>query len=425
MPQPIAYNCSRLSNHSIAVLAYGFAATACACIAFVISPIAVLCYFLSLLTVINYWMSRDVLYPAFVFCAIWLIAATVYLLCPFEIDPLTWTSCAFFAFGALCFSLGCILGDRALITNRNSWFTQKTTNSLPRRLLLIYSCLTLPLFLRDTIRLAGGFSFSPQFIISVRDAIMTTTSRGETLFSSKLVSTAPMVSILCAWLFLMEDKSRILKGIAVAIVFMMCLLSTGRSMFLQFFVGWFVIAFLRAQDRSFAAMKKKGLVVIMSVVAFLTVMTLITKHATQGDNAIQVAGTMTVEYIAGPLAAFNYEIYHVSEMSQYEGEIAHGSVASVPFPVNVYTLYQNYYMAWGAIGCFLVVLVVGFVHGRLFYASIHGNRVAVFFMVYLYYAIALSIFTDAYSNAVRHVEVIGYAICYFWLLRKLPQVSLQ
>jgi oligosaccharide repeat unit polymerase len=422
-PRPIAYECGRPINYSITVLVYGFAVPACACIAFAISPIAVMCYLLSLLTVINYRMSRDVLYPAFVFCAIWLIAATVYLLCPFEIDPLTWTTCAFFVFGALCFSLGCILGDRALITNRNRWFIQETTNSLPRRLLLIYSCLTLPLFVRDTIRLAGGFSFSPQFIISARDAIIATNISGEARYSSMLVSTAPMVSILCAWLLLIEDKSRILKGIAVTVVFIMCLLSTGRNMFLQFLIGWIVIVFLRAQDRSFAAMKKKGLVVLISVVALLSVLSLITKQATQGDNALQVTGTMTVEYIAGPLAAFNFEMNHFSEM--YQGDDQSKSFVRVPFPTNVFTFYQDYYTNWGASGCFLALLVVGFVHGRLFYTSIHGNRVAVLFMIYLYYALALSIFSDAYSLASRHVEVIGYAVFYFWVLRNIPRVSLH
>ena len=58
------------------------------------------------------------LYPAFVFRSIWPTAATLYLLYPFEIDLLTWISCTFFVFGALCSSLDCILEDRAFIESK-------------------------------------------------------------------------------------------------------------------------------------------------------------------------------------------------------------------------------------------------------------------------------------------------------------------
>lgn len=384
------------------------------------SAIATLCYLLLVLSSLNYWIGRDVLYPAFVFCVIWLVAATLFLLCPVEIDPLSRNACGLLAFGALCFSFGSVIGNRPLVNGQRPWFAESATNPQPRRLLLLYSCLTVPLFVHDTIRLAGGFSFSQQFIISARDALLASSSPGESLYSNKVVSTAPMISILCAWIFLMEDRSRLIKGIAVAIVFVMCILSTGRSMLLQFIVGWVVIAFCRSRNRSLAAMRRKGAAVGISAVVLLTLITLVTKHETQGQDALQAAGTLTVEYIAGPIAAFDYGVHNVKKMDQRNDP--HGPFVEVPFATNVYTFYQNYYIRAGGFGCFLLALLIGVVHGRVFYACTHGNRFALFIMAYLDYALVLSIFTDAYSLLLRHVEVIGYAVLYFGILRKLPRV---
>ncbi|HWE86991.1 MAG TPA: O-antigen polymerase [Terracidiphilus sp.] len=362
------------------------------------------------------------LHPAFLFCGLWCSVAVLYLFCPVTIDSLSWSACALCAGGAFCFSLGCVLGNRGVVRNRALWFVHRTTNPQPRRILLVYSLFTLPLFVRDTARMAGGFAFSAQFIISARDALIAAPP-GQTAYSNMMVSTAPMISILCAWLFLMEEDSRVLKSVAVVQVLIMCLLSTGRNMLLQFLVGWAVIAFLRVPNRNILAIKGRGVAIVLGVVTLLTVITLVTKRETQGGDAVQVAGDLTVEYIAGPLAALSFGMDHVGNMTQ--GTDPHGPVVNVPFPTNVYTFYQNYYIVSGVTGCLLVAFLIGAVNGGIFHAAICGNRVAAFFMAYIYYALALSIFSDAYGLVLRHVEVIAYAALYFGVLRWLPPVLLR
>ena len=389
-------------------------------IAAIQSPIAALFTILLFLLVVNYWLSRDVLYPAFVFCSIWLIATGVHIVSPIVIDPPSWSAVAIFVGGAGAFTIGCAVGNRPLIRNQASWVAQ-TINPQPRRLLLLYSILTLPLFFLDTVRLAGGFSLSSQFMISARDALIDAPAN-QPPYSNKIISSAPIVSILCAWLFLMEEESRIFKSIAVILALSMCVLGTGRNMLLQFLVGWLVIAFFRSPNRSLGFVKGKAIALVLVVVALLMSVSLITKRETQDADALRAARDIAITDIAESIPAFSYGMTHPDVLRQ--GDSAHGTFVSVPLPTNVYTFYQNVYLRSGALGCLSMSFLVGLAHGVLFSAARRGNRVALFCLAYLFYALALSIFTDAYGLILRHVEVIAYAICYFGFLRQLPRMTL-
>src|ERR1700722_17822142 len=73
------------------------------------------------LILVNYWLSRSVLYPPFLFCSIWLLDLPIYRFSPGEFDPLHANTLALLGMGAVFFSLGGMLGmlfPKALITAR-------------------------------------------------------------------------------------------------------------------------------------------------------------------------------------------------------------------------------------------------------------------------------------------------------------------
>ncbi len=376
---------------------------------------------LTLLAMVNYALKADILYPAFVFCVVWDLAATVSVVSPVDIDPLSWRAFTIFAGGALCLSLGCALGDRALNKYGRAAFTSETRNSQPRRILLLYSLVMLLLFARDTARLGGGFSFSPQFFIAARDAIVDAATYGESVYSSRILSTAPMISILTAWIMLMEEPRKSLKAVAVVIAVIMGILSTGRVMLLQFFCGWMVIKLLKRPDRSLHAMGPIAISLTLALLVVMTGLTLLTKRDTQTDDALRVATNLTAVYLSGPLAAFDYGTFHPAEV---QSTSVIEPIVLVPLPVNVYTMYKPYYLRFGMAGCFLVMLLAGLIHGGLFHASSENNHVAAFFMAYLYFALTISLLSDTYGLWVRHLEVVIFAVLYFGFIRKAPHIAI-
>jgi len=378
-----------------------------------ISPLAALSTTLLILTVLNYWFTRDVLYPGFLFCLVWLAATVGYLLFPGLIAPLGWRAAIIFASGATLMSLGCILGNRPLFKRSVTEVSpQLTPNPLSGRLLLIYVAIICPFFFLDTVRLAGGFEWSPMFFIRARDAIVAVHRASDApAYSNRILSTAPMTSILTVWILMLGHHSRRAIYCSVAIASFMCILTTGRTGTLQLLCGCAVIVALKRQDRSVAAMRTKLVLIATGVLLLFTATTLLTKRETQGDDMLAAASTMTMSYIAGPLAAFDFGIHHFEESEHLDAFVG------VPFYTNVYTAYRTYYLLVRDL-CSIPFLLFGAVHGILYHAAVRGRRIASFLMAYLYYALVLSPFADAYGLAIRHLQVLGIAVICFWLMPK-------
>ena len=69
--------------------------------------------FFLLLVVLNYRAHRSVLYPPFIFCAMWLLALTVFRSGLIEVDPVHGNTLTIVAAGAALFSIGGLLAGLA------------------------------------------------------------------------------------------------------------------------------------------------------------------------------------------------------------------------------------------------------------------------------------------------------------------------
>jgi oligosaccharide repeat unit polymerase len=417
----------------------------------VLAGAAPLCSFflllvLTLFTYLNYRHAHDVLYPAFVMSAIWWFAIAAYVFCPLQLDPLSWATALVFAAGAASFSVGCLIGNTPIFGGAKR-VSQVPGNPQVRALLVLYSALTVPWFLYDTARIAGtSFSLSSTFFIEARVAVVNSLRDDVVPYSNKLVSSAPLIAILTAFVLLMEEKRTWVKGVAIGVALLLALLTTGRVALLQLFAGGLALSLLRIPDRSLAAVSKKLIVSALIGLGLLVAVTFITKAETQTEDgrSAQIVTDMTFAYIAGPLAAFDYAVRHpgvfaneinntfastLGPISAISG--AHFKVPPmvepwvyVPVPLNVYTAYKPYYVDFGLLGCVVAFALFGYIHGALFRKALMGSPFARFLFAGLFFAIIFMPFTDSYSNVFRYVYLIGYGVFYFILLKQMPSLRL-
>ena len=390
------------------------------------------------ISVANYLISWDILYPAFMFSAVWSLAAAVYDFFPFEIDPISWTTVCIFLGGNLCFSLGCILGNRRW-NNRPAWFTTRAENTQPRRLLLLYSIIAVPLVVYHAMRATGVYSISPTFFIALRQIVLARQSDFRNIF----LDYAPTVSVSTAFILLIEEHNRWLVAAGVGVTIVLGLLTTGRPILLLLFIGWMMLALLRKPNRSIRAMAMRLTWMAVVIVLVLTLVTLLTKRETQTENldnksGLEVAWGMTATYIAGPLAGFDYVVRRPESFEGYQNSTFAEIIAPlsalgfpvnlppkddpflrVPFLINVFTAYKNYYIDFGMIGCFIAFSFFGFISSYLFRAATRGNQMATFFSAYLFYAMLFTPFDDVYfATFTRYIYVTAFGLAYFFVSRR-------
>jgi oligosaccharide repeat unit polymerase len=394
----------------------------------------------------NYILRRDILYPAFMFSAVWSLAAAVYAFYPYEIDPLSWTTVSIFLGGNLCFSLGCALGNRPL-GKHPAWFTARAKNAQPRRFLLLYSVLMVPLVAYSAMRLAGVYNLSPALFIAARETILASKSEGKAAYDNIFVSTAPTISISTALILLMEESDRWVVAAGIGAAVMLGLLTTGRVLLLLLFLGWMMLYLLKKSDRSILTMTKQMTAIAVVIALALTLVTLLTKNETQADNlgeksGLEIAAGMTAIYIAGPLAGFDYVVRHPEAFADspnntfaqilaplsvlgfhYEPPPEYDPFYPVPFLINVYTGYKNYYVDFGTTGCLIAFALFGFISGYLFHAASRGNQMATFFFAYLFYAMMFTPFQDVYHSFNRYMYLAMFGTIYFAVSRWMPTLS--
>jgi oligosaccharide repeat unit polymerase len=161
-----------------------------------------------------------------------------------------------------------------------------------------------------------------------------------------------------------------------------------------------------------------------------------------GLGAGGVALLLVVNYIVGPLAAFNYFLTHQQEyfQSSYRtlkfvtqiaealrltapAPVSYDQFVYVPFPHNVYTIYRNFIGDFGLYGMLCAMVIIGFLHALLYLKARAGSE----FCIYLYslslYSVIMVTFDDQYSMLGFYVDTALFGAIYM-LLRSLPVFSL-
>lgn len=405
-------------------------------------PISALLIGLGALCCVNYYVGgRDVLYPGFMFTAVWAIVAGAFLVCPEEVYPLGWKSAWIFLMGSVGFSVGSVIGNRPILRADGEPRALETRDGNPqaRNVLLLLTVVITLLFLVIIVRSAGvvGIGINLLFALNGQNSPLSDTDS----FSSFIIVSGVLIPVLTLWVFLMEETARWKIWLTTACIAICQLLIARRGLVMSAFCGSLTLILLKYRDRT---LRRVGLPLSLAALGVIVLMAAmsITKVWAQGPNAISPAAGAW-HYITGPLAAFDYYVEHSAEYADQPNaafaqvltplskvgliryqtleEIDGSSLdrfVEVPFAANVYTAYKPYYHDFGAGGLFIAFILFGLIEGLLFYRATHGGLIAAFFLAHLAGSLMFSTFDDNYHGISRHLNILVFAIVYFWLIKR-------
>jgi oligosaccharide repeat unit polymerase len=406
--------------------------------------------FFFLLVAFNYRVQRSVLYPPFIFCAMWLLDLVVYRSGFIEIDPVHGNTLVIVAAGAASFSLGGLLAGlapRKLL--RFHLFPPKPgrMSYFLRNILTIVLLCGLPVLFYQTKQLSnlvgGGFNMLAQ----ARTVIVVEAQSGEWT-GSFVLNYFTQIAVCFSLLFATGKKDRQFWGVTV-IAFIACILSTGRGGFLVLISGLIAIRLLqRKQETLRSAIPLIRWPIVLFAALFIGL--IFSNKNTEGmtGSTTSIATFFVLSAIAGPLAAFDRVVQSPADfmtpwshtfqfplhlaatlhlISGYDKIPMLDSFVFVPFQMNVYTVFKFYYLELGIIGALVLLFFVGLLHSLLYLKAKQGGRFSTYLFAFSIYSVLVVIFDDAYSDIATYLRAFTIGLLYFLMgsitLRLLPTIK--
>jgi oligosaccharide repeat unit polymerase len=399
----------------------------------VISLDLALSFFL-LLAVLNYRAQRSVLYPPFIFCALWLLVLTVIRLDLLEFDALHDNTLAIVSAGAVSFSFGGLLASitpRGLLRIHIARLKPKRTPDFLHNTLIMLLLCGLPVMFYQTWRLSNsqGSSFN---LMQARAGLMESIYSGEKA-PFRVVGYFTLITTLASFLFGTGKKDRQF-WIVTVIAFIVCILNTGRASLLQFISGLSAIHLLQSKQESLrGAMRLLRWPIALIVTLFIGLIFTNKNTEEMPGGVTGIATYFVVGYIIGPLGAFdkvvqnpahfmsagNYTFYFPLHMADrlhlidYSTSPIIEDISYVPFPTNVYTLYERYFLELGLIGTLVLMFLVGLLHSLLYLKAKQGGRFSIYLFAFSMYSVLMVTFVDAYDAIPTYLFAITYGLLYF------------
>jgi oligosaccharide repeat unit polymerase len=407
--------------------------------------------FFLLLVVLNYLAKRSVLYPPFIFCALWLFDLVVIRLGLIELDPLHGNTLAIVAAGAASFSVGGLLAGlapRELLRIHLFPLKPARTPDFFRNTLMIILLCGLPVMFYETWQLSNSQGGGIQILMQARLALIESI-QNEEMSQMRVVGYSTLITSLAALLFATGKKDRQFWVVAV-VAFIICILGTGRAALLSLISGLSATRLLQTNQESLRGAMR----FLRWPIAFFFALCigLIFTNKTPNYAASISGGTTGVvtfsvlSYIVGPLAAFdkvvqspadfmstgNYTFYFFLHMAgrlhlmDYTKPQVIAPVAFVPFATNVYTVYEHYFLELGIIGTLVLLLFIGLLHSLLYLKARQGGSFSIYLFAYSIYPVLMVFFVDCYNNIPGYLFAIAFGVLYFSIgsapLRLLPAI---
>jgi oligosaccharide repeat unit polymerase len=397
--------------------------------------------FFLLLLVLNYREHRSVLFPPFIFCAMWLLCLVVIRSNLIDLDPIHGNTLAIVAAGATAFSVGgwiAGLVPRKLL--RIHLFAPKPerTPDLLRNTLMIALLCGLPAMFYQTLQLSNSQGGGFNILMQARLAMFENAQSGK-LSVPFWVNDYLRIVIFASLLFFTEKKDRQFWAVTV-VAFIACILSTGRGDLVILIAGLSTISLLQRKQESFlVAMRILRWPIVL--VSALWIGLIFTNKDTKGmtGGAAGIAATFVLSYIAGPLAAFDSVVQspagfmsissHTFQFPLHLAATLHltdytmppvlDSFVFVPFSMNVYTIFKFYFLELGITGTLVFLLFLGLLHSLIYLKARQGGRLSMYLFALSINTVLVVIAGDLYSDLGSFVAALGFGLLYF-LIGSLP-----
>jgi len=405
--------------------------------------------FLFALAIFNYSVQRSVLFPPFVFCAMWLLDLTVIRSGFIEVDPLHDNTLAIVAAGAASFSMGgwiASLVPRKLLRIHSCSPRSQEAHASLRNLLMILVLCCLPvmfyLILQLSRSVGGGFNLLAQ----ARLALVNASQTGDST-QSYVLAYLTLFTSFTSLLFATEQKDRQFWAVTV-VALSACILSTGRTNLLLLISGLSAIRLLQTKQESlFDALRLLRWPLILFVGLYLGL--IFTNKNTEGmtGGVVGIAMYFLLGYIVGPLAAFDRIVQHPTDFTAAAGNFfeyplklaaflhltdhpplpVQSYFVFVPFPANVYTIFKLYFLELGITGTMAILFLIGLFHSLLYIKARQGGKFSVYLFAFSVYSILMVIFDEAAYTLGGYVRAGVFGLLYFLVgsvrLSLLPRIK--
>ena len=408
---------------------------------------------LVLLTVLvlgNYWLSRSVLYPPFLFCSMWLLDLSLYRMDLIETDPLHANTVGFLALGAVLFTSGGLLAwlfPKDLIATRLVLTRFPARNKVVKPLVILFLLCGIPILVRNLLGMAsqgvGGTIFQRARTGGVDPTTAAANAGGLFALGAYFI----LWPYYAASLFIIERRDKSF-WLMTAIAFIAGLLSTGRLPVLMLTASLIGAYLITSNRQTFLAALKFVRIPLVLFFFLYFVLTFLNKDTSIYEGG--VAGILLfflVSYIVGPTAALDYFMQHPSD---YAGVPHHTfkfflSIAAklhlyqappvesidqflmVPYPTNVYTVYRDFIIDFGLYGAMIAVVLIGLFQTLIYRKARTGSELGIYFFSITLFAVFMAPFSDEYASFGSFIDALLFAGIYIILrsipLRVLPQLA--
>lgn len=366
--------------------------------------------------ILNFLRYRDILYPPVIQANVWLIVVTLYVLNQDFFHSVSNYLYLVVVNGVIMFSIGSYFATFRYNPEIKPIQIPQPVNrkqTIFLNVLFWLSILGLPFYVYKayTIGLSGD---TENYYMNLRYAL----SSDEKLENYGILVYLWGVSFVSVGLQMLSDYRyrKIKLPIAFVVAFIYAFFSTGRS---AFFLLFAIIFGILAISRKNNALKLFVYSFVGGLFVFIAIGYLLEKGASAkadfSENILTMWDNLRI-YLLSPLAAFD-RFMQLDRVPGYGENLFRTIVAIfeklgfevqavklvkefvfVPWPSNVYTIYQPYYTDFLEYGIVTIQFVFGYWHGLLYKKANMGNLFYVFLYAIFLYPLLIQFFHDQYFN---------------------------
>lgn len=387
--------------------------------------------------------DRSILYPPFIFNLIWFLVILVYVIfkCidPGEMDTLHTKTFILIGISNILFTLGGLYA-RFQFRKKPSdiSFRPSAIPEIMGDLIIVVTLISLVLLWFKARDLASQV-WAKNFFIALRHQL--TNMRMTYGILDYFLVFGLFASLYRLYLFDnfsdldVGKKAKLVFSVLVSFAFLA--LSTGRTYIFFYFITVFITLFLKGKFKS----RYITGFLFLALMAFITVGIILNKGGEFGESAgenMRQGLRHILAYFEGPVLALDRFITsgfdHTFGRNTFRFFIAvlyeTGLVTTppvdivkewifVPYPTNVFTVFQPYVMDFGMVGCWVIMFCFGLVHTWMFYrAKTAGNHFKML-TAFSYYPLLMVFFQDQYFSLLSFwVQLWFYSFILLFLFRE-------
>ena len=369
----------------------------------------------ALMTIANYWVARSVLYPPFIFCAMWLLDLAIYRCNFIEVDPLHHATLILICSGAAAFSAGgaaAIGVPKRLIAIHFKLAPPRQEKRTYKVVMLGLLACCIPHVMSVTMQLAA-IGEGSSFFEKARNAAVDAAFSGQKQ-PDLIMDFFGTWTIYLAVLFMIDRRDQ-LFWVATLFALVANALGGGRTGLLTLIAALTTVYMIQTSRQNFfAACKVLRLPALLFLVLYIG-LTFLNKDTSIFVSIGDAAKYFVVSYLIGPTAALDHVLLHpegFATMANHSFEFFF-KVAStlhllqyvppdrfeqfifVPFPTNVFTIFKPYVLECGVTGVLAILCVLGFIHSLL-YRKAWFSELGLFLFALSVYTAIMVIFDDGY-----------------------------